>query len=106
MGRATLARTIHEGPTAAAQQLDELPLADVLEVLVLDRQLIDTAYLARVAREYLGHVCDPNRVWVTPGRLTAMLRRFAPVSDWLVSPDRLRIGVMWLAWVIHDAHKR
>lgn len=38
----------------------------------LDRQLTDTAYLARVTREYLGHIC-PN-VWVVPGRLTEMLR--------------------------------
>ena len=38
----------------------------------LDRQLTDTAYLARLTREYLRHVCE--EVWVTPGRLTAMLR--------------------------------
>ena len=38
------------------------------------RQLTDTQYLARVAREYLCHVCDANNVWATPGRLTAMLR--------------------------------
>ena len=38
------------------------------------RQLTDTQYLARVAREYLCHVCDANKVWATPGRLTAMLR--------------------------------
>jgi CRISPR-associated endonuclease Csn1 len=41
----------------------------------LDRQLVDTAYLARVTREYLAGICDPNRVWVIPGRLTEMLRR-------------------------------
>jgi CRISPR-associated endonuclease Csn1 len=41
----------------------------------LDRQLTDTAYLARVTREYLTGVCDPNKVWVIPGRLTEMLRR-------------------------------
>lgn len=40
----------------------------------LARHLIDTQYLARLTREYLGHVCDPNQVWVIPGRLTAMLR--------------------------------
>ena len=38
------------------------------------RQLTDTQYLARVAREYLCHVCDANKVWAIPGRLTAMLR--------------------------------
>jgi CRISPR-associated endonuclease Csn1 len=40
----------------------------------LDRQLMETQYLARLTREYLGKVCHPDRVWVTPGRLTEMLR--------------------------------
>jgi len=38
------------------------------------RQLTDTAYLARIAREYLGQVCPSNKVWAVPGRLTALLR--------------------------------
>ncbi len=38
------------------------------------RQLIDTAYIARVAREYLTHVCPANQVYAIPGRLTALLR--------------------------------
>ncbi|WP_434625701.1 type II CRISPR RNA-guided endonuclease Cas9 [Azospirillum sp. B2RO_4] len=41
----------------------------------LARQITDTQYLARLAREYLRHVCHPDRVRVSPGRLTAMLRR-------------------------------
>lgn len=41
----------------------------------LDRQLTDTQYLSRISREYLTAVCDPNQVWVTPGRLTELLRR-------------------------------
>lgn len=54
--------------------------ADAMERLerdgdFLDRQLIDTQYLSRIAREYVSKVCDPNQVWVTPGRLTAWLRR-------------------------------
>jgi CRISPR-associated endonuclease Csn1 len=40
----------------------------------LARALNDTAYLSRVAREYLSLVCPPNRVRVIPGRLTALLR--------------------------------
>jgi len=40
----------------------------------LDRHLTDTAYLSRIAREYLCHVCPSNQVWSVPGRLTAMLR--------------------------------
>ena len=41
----------------------------------LARQITDTQYLARLAREYLRHVCHPDRVRVSPGRLTALLRR-------------------------------
>ncbi len=41
----------------------------------LDRQLADTQYLSRIAREYLTAVCDSRKVWVTPGRLTELLRR-------------------------------
>jgi len=40
----------------------------------LARHLTDTQYLARIAKEYLGKVCNPDQVWATPGRLTAMLR--------------------------------
>lgn len=40
----------------------------------LARQLTDTAYLARVAKQYLSSVCDYRQVYVSPGRLTAMLR--------------------------------
>ena len=68
------------------QQAQELPQnkrwrfqADAMERFeknadFLDRQLTDTQYLARVAVEYLGQVVPPNRIWVVPGRLTAMLR--------------------------------
>ena len=41
----------------------------------LDRQLNETRYLSRAVREYLEAAVEPERVWVTPGRLTAMLRR-------------------------------
>lgn len=40
----------------------------------LARHLTDTAYLSRTAKAYLSYVCHPNEVWVTPGRLTALLR--------------------------------
>ena len=52
------------------------------------RQLNDTAYLARVARQYLSHITPANKVWVSPGRLTAMLRgkwglnSLLPDSNW------------------------
>ena len=41
----------------------------------LARQLVDTAYLARVTRQYLWEVCKSNCAWVIPGQMTAMLRR-------------------------------
>lgn len=43
----------------------------------LDRQLTDTQYMGRLALEYLRSLYDRDegdRVWVTPGRLTALLR--------------------------------
>ncbi|MFO1219760.1 MAG: type II CRISPR RNA-guided endonuclease Cas9 [Burkholderiaceae bacterium] len=40
----------------------------------LARALTDTAYLSRIAKEYLSLICPPNKVRVIPGRLTAMLR--------------------------------
>jgi len=44
----------------------------------LDRQLVDTQYISRLARDYLACLFDgePNArpVWVIPGRLTSMIR--------------------------------
>ena len=40
----------------------------------LARALTDTAYLSRIAKEYLSLICPANHVRVTPGRFTAMLR--------------------------------
>lgn len=40
----------------------------------LARQLTDTAYMSRLAREYVSFICPPNKVWVTTGQLTGMLR--------------------------------
>ena len=45
----------------------------------LDRALVDTQYLSRIARSYLDALYDgsdgKNHVWVVPGKLTEMLRR-------------------------------
>ena len=46
----------------------------------LDRQLNETRYLSRTARTYLAYLYDEkgegrNRVWASPGRVTALLRR-------------------------------
>lgn len=40
----------------------------------LNRQLNETGWLARLAKQYLGAVTDPNQIWVVPGRLTSMIR--------------------------------
>ena len=47
----------------------------------LARALTDTAYLSRVAREYLSLICPPNKVRAVPGRLTAMLRGKFGLND-------------------------
>lgn len=47
----------------------------------LDRHLTDTAYLSRLAKQYLSHVCFKHRVWVATGKLTAMLRGKWDLSD-------------------------
>jgi CRISPR-associated endonuclease Csn1 len=58
----------------------------------LARQLVDTAYLARVARQYLTSVVRPDRdedgtlhsnVWVIPGGMTGMLRRLWGINRYL-----------------------
>lgn len=40
----------------------------------LARALNDTAYVSRIAKEYLQLICPHNRVRAIPGRLTALLR--------------------------------
>lgn len=47
----------------------------------LDRHLTDTAYLSRLAKQYLSHICYKHRVWVATGKLTAMLRGKWDLSD-------------------------
>jgi len=40
----------------------------------LARQLNETKHLSRLAKIYLGKICNPDRIWVTPGTLTGLLR--------------------------------
>lgn len=40
----------------------------------LEKQLTDTAYLSRASKDYLAAICDKNKIWVSTGRLTAILR--------------------------------
>ena len=49
------------------------------------RQLNETGWLARVAKQYLGAVTDPYKIHVLPGKLTAMIRAKWGLNDLL--PD-------------------
>ena len=40
----------------------------------LARALNDTAYISRIAKEYLSLICPPNKVRAIPGRMTSLLR--------------------------------
>jgi CRISPR-associated endonuclease Csn1 len=40
----------------------------------LDKQLTDTAYLSKAGKDYLSAICDKNSIWVSTGKLTALLR--------------------------------
>ena len=53
----------------------------------LDRHLTDTAYLSKVARQYLSYICHKDRVWVSTGRLTSMLRGKFALNE-LLSENR------------------
>ena len=58
----------------------------------LDRALVDTQYLSRMANTYLGSLYDggdgKRHVWVVPGKLTEMLRRHWGLNSLL--PDHNR----------------
>lgn len=40
----------------------------------LERQLMETSWLGRLAKQYLGSVTDPNQVWVVTGKHTSLIR--------------------------------
>jgi len=55
----------------------------------LDRALVDTQYLARIARSYLDALfTEGGHVWVVPGRMTEMLRRHWGLNALLPDRDR------------------
>ncbi len=53
----------------------------------LARALNDTAYLSRIAQEYLSLICPPNRVRAIPGRMTALLRGTFGLNHVLAGSD-------------------
>jgi len=40
----------------------------------LARQLTDNAYISKLTKRYLSHICDQNKIATIPGGLTAMMR--------------------------------
>lgn len=55
----------------------------------LERHLNDTAYLSRVARQYLSYICHRDNVWVSSGKLTSLLRGKFRLNE-LLSGDRTK----------------
>lgn len=58
----------------------------------LARQLVDTQHLGRAAQRYLTSVVPPDRVRVSPGRVTALLRHHLGLETLLIpddAPDRI-----------------
>lgn len=50
----------------------------------LARQLNETRYLSRLAKVYLGKICDPDQVWVVTGQMIGLLRGKWGLNDLLV----------------------
>lgn len=57
----------------------------------LARQLNETGWLARLAKQYLGAITNPNHIWVVPGRMTSLLRGKWGLNSLL--PDHNYAGV-------------
>lgn len=56
------------------------------------RQLVDTQHLGRAAHRYLSCIALPNRIRVSPGRITALLRHHWGLNTLIASddaPDRI-----------------
>lgn len=54
----------------------------------LARQLNETKYLSRLAKSYLGKICAPDQIYVTPGTLTAWLRSIWELNGLLSDDNR------------------
>ena len=53
----------------------------------LARQLNETGWLARLAKQYVSAIVSPNNAWVTPGRLTGEIRARWRLNDLLPGPS-------------------
>lgn len=77
--RARVERVFASSKSPALRRKAELFKPDALESFLdgkdfLARHLTDTAYLGRVAKQYLSYICHKDYVWVSSGKLTGMLR--------------------------------
>jgi CRISPR-associated endonuclease Csn1 len=52
------------------------------------RQLTDNAYISKVTKRYLSHICDQNKIATIPGGLTAMMRGKWHLNDLLGDHNR------------------
>ena len=52
----------------------------------LARQLSETGWLARIVKQYISAIINPNNIWVVPGRLTGDLRHRWGLNKLLPSP--------------------
>lgn len=50
----------------------------------LARQLNETRYLSRLAKAYVGKICDPDKVWVVTGQMIGLLRGKWGLNDLLL----------------------
>ncbi|KQZ15465.1 hypothetical protein ASD44_16435 [Mesorhizobium sp. Root554] len=53
------------------------------------RHLNETKHMSRLAKAYLGKICDPDAVYVTPGALTSLLRGKWGLNS-ILSDDNLK----------------
>ncbi|WP_461247486.1 type II CRISPR RNA-guided endonuclease Cas9, partial [Treponema sp. R6D11] len=40
----------------------------------IERQIMDTHYISKASKDYLSVICDKDKIWVSTGKLTAILR--------------------------------
>lgn len=82
--RATKMRNHHKSKRFAADAMKQWREENDF----LARALTDTAYLARVAKQYLSCVCPHSQVVTVPGRLTALLRGHYGLNQLLSGSER------------------
>lgn len=76
-------------PAPSARRFTEAAAAQTRDDFIA-RQLNDTAYISRVASEYMTSLVPAEKVWTVPGRLTAMLRHGRGLNAILGSNDETK----------------